>query len=119
VRSEETIFVEYVKRCGCADIIRKMFAIYSLFDLVNWNIEQGVQLEGIDTCGKPIIRDRYGAAKAFISTYLLASSTYYNDLLSYARGMENKTVGKVDGYLVEYDLDEIESMDGIKNQELH
>ena len=39
-----------------------MFAIYHLFDLINWNIEQGIQILGIDANGKPVLNDRYGAA---------------------------------------------------------
>ena len=55
----------------------------------------------------------------FIFEYLLGASKHYNDLLGYARVLANKGAWKVDEYLVEYDLEEIESMENIKNHELH
>lgn len=119
MRSEGTIFVEFIKRCDRTDIIRKMFAIYHLFDLINWNIEKGLQIEGVTKNGSLSLNDRYGAALGFINQYLWGSSKHYNDLLFYAKDMEIKGAGKVDEYLVEYDLNEIKKINGILIHELH
>jgi hypothetical protein len=43
VKGDETIFPALVKLCPNYEIISKIINVYSLFKLVNWNIDLGLE----------------------------------------------------------------------------
>ena len=119
VRGEEIVFPHFFRLCDRYDIINTIFATYSLFKWVNWNIDLGIHPEGIDADGKTIFSDRYGAAIGFIQTYLWGAAKNFNEVLDYAKELEEARLGAIPNYLVPYDLTEIENIPNITTGELN
>ncbi len=107
VRGDETLFPALVKLCPNYEIISKIINIYSLFKLVNWNIDIG--LEPVPA-GNQFFQhhDRYFSAIGFINTYFWGACDDFNNILEYASELNLSLGVTIPDSLKAYDLNKIE-----------